>query len=380
MPPPPWIEPLRDRGPFARAALALIERVGGDELPRGAPGVARLARWIDAHAERDTVTPSEESAFVEGAGSLLACLLIDHLGNAAHATRDGAHRLRVGARGFFDPFAAIEAALDAPDARRSLAHSIARAEDEAHERRGVGRAARLFERALERERPELSVVDRFVHRLWLAPLDVEVDLSRALEIEDDERALAIAIDKLVAMIPGAAREASALSMDELRQRLLPRLVAADFAPAPRLFLRPIAHGVRIALVLAYDGKSRFVTVDELDARSLAGGDALAIALTNLAARSATARATEPDAHGVIALESRDGLDSARLLLPGLHDALAALLGSPFLAAAPHRDTLLAAPLAARDALTARALDAAMRAPHRISERLFLVGATGLAEG
>jgi hypothetical protein len=64
----------------------------------------------------------------------------------------------------------------------------------------------------------------------------------------------------------------------------------------------------------------------------------------------------------------------------LHDVLAPELGSPFLAAAPHRDALFACALEPRElraALAGRAREDAARAPHRISEQLFTIGASGV---
>ena len=68
----------------------------------------------------------------------------------------------------------------------------------------------------------------------------------------------------------------------------------------------------------------------------------------------------------------DGLDSARLLLPTLTAVLRHDLGDAFLLAAPHRDTLLAAPDtdAGRALLLARAADLAARAPHAICDQPF----------
>jgi uncharacterized protein YtpQ (UPF0354 family) len=75
----------------------------------------------------------------------------------------------------------------------------------------------------------------------------------------------------------------------------------------------------------------------------------------------------------------DGLDSSRLLLPALRALIAAELGSPFAAAVPHRDALLACSLAPGggvDALRIRARNEAERARHAISGQLFVVREAG----
>jgi hypothetical protein len=100
--------------------------------------------------------------------------------------------------------------------------------------------------------------------------------------------------------------------------------------------------LRLALVLRFDGRARFVRLSE---RRHWPSDAHAVALANLAKRSRAARLLHVDAEegSFVLARSGDGLDAARLLLPGLHDVLAPELGSPFVAAVPHRDALLACP-------------------------------------
>ncbi len=84
---------------------------------------------------------------------------------------------------------------------------------------------------------------------------------------------------------------------------------------------------------------------------------------------------------LVVARSGDGLDGARLLLPTLHSVLAPELGSPFVAAAPHRDALWACacePESLRAALAHRVREDAARAPHRIGDELFLVAHRGLS--
>ncbi|UJR80085.1 hypothetical protein [Sandaracinus amylolyticus] len=378
-----WIRAVRDAGPLLGAAERFLARerdAGEPPLPRGASALAWLARRVDRFAEREDATARDESAFVEGAGALLALVLLDHVGEGGHASRDGAHRVRVGARGFFDPFAAIEAALDAPAARDVLIAEVARAEREARGEDGVGRAALVFERLLETKRPDLAVRDRFDRRLWLEG-DVEVDLARTIDASEGQGPAAVeqAVAKLVSMLPGG--EGTTVDRDEAAARLLPRVVAPELAAdvSAALFSRVLPNDVRLSLVLAYEGRSRFVRGRELEGWGLGEDDAIRLALENLAARSANARfARVETAEGAMVIaRTGDGLDSARLLLPTLHDVLAPELGSPFLAAIPHRDALYAATPSARAALATRATDDAARAPHRITSALFLVTAQGL---
>lgn len=377
-----WMRAVGGAGALLVAAERFLAREGIAIVPRGAEGLAWLARRIDAFAEREDVSAQDEGSFVEGAGAVLALLLLAHVGEGSHATRDGVHRVRLGARGFFDPFAAIESAIESDSARRALIEHVARAEREARGEEGVGLAASVFERVLAERRPDLEVVARFDRRLWLDG-EIEIDLGRAIDASDGAAALERSIEKLIAMLPGGA--GAAIARDEAIARLLPRLVAPAMLreAGPGLFARPTANDVAVALVLAYDGRSRFVRARELEGWSLRADDALGLAIANLAARSATARFARLDTEAgpMIVARTGDGLDSARLLLPTLPDVLAPELGDPFLAAVPHRDALIAcaqgsAPL--RAALAARAREDALRAPHRITDALFRVAQSGLA--
>lgn len=380
----PWLDALTRRGgplvPAARLFLNAHPGAPPSPLPRGVEGLRRLAEALDAWAEQeDEPAHEDDERFVEGAGALFGCLLLDHFTDGAHAAREGAHRLRLGKHGFVDPFRVVESALEGPCARTVLVEEIGRAEDEATARAGIGRALRLLERQLAEARPELAIQESFEQHVRLSD-DVELDLARLLTATEgeDERAVARAIDKLVSMLPGGPG-AEETSSEEARTALLPRLVPNGFLDAhgTELALFPFHGVVRVALILGYEGRSRYVRRPELERWGLDAERALSVALANLAARSTQARFARVDtsAGPLVVARSGDGLDGARLLLPTLHDVLGPELGSPFLAAAPHRDALFACaaePATLRAALASRVREDAARAPHRVSERLFTI--------
>ncbi len=390
-----WVDALGARGgPLVAAARAFLSHHRGAPVipfPRGADGLRRLADAIDAWAEHDEEpSPDEDEGFVEGAGALRGCLLLDHFADGSHAAREGAHRIRVGAHGYFDPFRAIESALEGPDARSVLVDEVARAEDEAAGRAGVGRALRLLIALLAAARGDVSVREHFEQHVVLRD-GVELDLSRVLSATDGESDSSVlrALEKLVAMLPGGT-QSLALAWDEAAPVILPRLVSADFidrlpgeSGRGELAIRTLLGGsLHVALILGYEGRSRYVRQGELDRWRTSSEDALAVALENLAARSTSARFARVDtSHGpLVVARTGDGLDGARLLLPTLHGVLAPELGSPFLAAAPHRDALWACacePAPLRAALAARVRDDAARAPHRIGDTLFSIAHRGL---
>lgn len=397
---PTWIDAVASRsGPLHTAAsqFAVIYGLEADP-PRGVGGLCALSKLIsDARADldhTDTEDPeSEEREFVAGAGAYLGLLLLDHLPNGAHVAHSGEHRLRLSTHGFFDPFAAVASALNAHDAPRALLAAIQRAEAEAAGSGPVARVAGAVRSRLA-ELSHVSVLDQFDERMWLdvEGTRVELDLARVISSTQGESdaLLAHAVDRLCSSL---LREAGPLlTWEAARPLLFPRLLGKAFIDslpdARDLHLRALAPDVWQALVLRFKDRARFVRRAEVEAWEAESQDSALpdqTALANLAQASAAARFLQhATLQGpIVVAESRDGLDAARLLLPGLYEVLAPALGPRFIVTTPHRDTLLACavapePLVAE--LRART-DAAVRgAPHAISQRLWLVKGPGQIEG
>ena len=395
-----WLsDSLRTRaGQLAPAA----ERFLGDWLgpeaavyPGGARGLVGLCRHMEHWLDLEQVGEEDERRFVEGAGALLALLLIEHVGDARHEARGEKHRLRLGAHGYFDPFAAVERALDADDVRGELARQVGLAEAEARNEGPVSRVVSALLDAVARERPDLRLDDHFDLSLALrgGPRDerLEIDLERAVESTRDQGIDAVArvTDRLVTMLSGA-REAE-LDIADVRQRLVPRLARADMLrelqgqAAGGLYATPLTGELVVALMLEYDGRARYVRTQELAAWAMSHDEALTLALSNLATRSSHARiACTETAHGALLVaRTGDGRDSARVLLKSLHRALSARLGvGEVYVGIPHRDTFFACsgrnPELVRELARRTARDAE-RAPHRLSPRLFQLTATGVCE-
>ncbi len=375
-----WIDEVPDAGPLAKAARAFAAReLGGDGVPPGKDALVLLARAIDRHAGGGPARPAEDAAFVEGAGAFLGMVLIAKLGGA-HAGRDGTHRVRVGRAGFVDPFGAIEQALETEPARAALVDAVARAEAEAGGHGPIARVALAFERVLAEVRPELRITERFERRLWID--DTEIDLGRAIAAADgeSEATLRSVAKKLVDMLPGGA--SGLVSREEAAERVLPRLLGGRFE-IDGLAVAPLVGDLRVAWVLSYEGRSRFVTPRDLERWAWPIEAVASRAIENLAARSARARFLRADtAEGpFVVARTGDGHDSARLLLPGLAETLAPELGSPCLVAVPHRDTLLACAdrPALRTALAARAAEDCARAPHGIAATVLRLQPGGTLE-
>jgi hypothetical protein len=335
------------------------------DIARGPDGLIALCDRMERWLERDDVDEEAERRFVEQAGASLGLLLIDHVGGSAVA-RDGAHRVQLGRHGFFDPFAAVDRALDAADVRRALARQVALAEAESSGRGPISRVVHALLSALQATRPELTFVDQFEHSLWLR-MDgepFEVDLKRAVESTRDQSIEAVdaVVAKLLAMLPGAA--ADALELD----RIVPRIARADTLLSG-LFRAPLNQELVVALMVEDRGRARYVRASEVPAH------ALARALANLSARSERACIVSSETeHGSIwTARTGDGRDSARVLLASLHEELRMRIGPRVLLGIPHRDTFYACdaanPALARE-LARRTEHDFARAPHKLSARAF----------
>jgi uncharacterized protein YtpQ (UPF0354 family) len=387
---------LRSRASvLAPTAERFLHEWLGDEARHfrgGAQGLVALCQHMERWVFREDVGEESERRFVEGAGALLGLLLIDHLGDAQHAERGSVHRLRLGRHGFFDPFAAVDGALEAEDVRAELSRQVAVAEAEAKTRGPVSRVVASLLGLVERERPELIFDEQFESSLWLRCTSsgerIEIDLRRAIEStrDQDEHAVREVARRLLAMLPGAAEPRAEL--DEVRGRIVPRLARTDTLRElathadNALFSAPLADELRIALLVEHDGRARYVQQRELARWSIAEATLLELARENLAARSARARLGAIDtAHGPLLIaRTGDGRDSARVLLKSLYGALSARLGERVFVGLPHRDTFFACgegnPALFAELARRTAVDAA-RAPHRLSERVFELTADGL---
>jgi hypothetical protein len=383
-----WFDALASRsGPLLHAATLFTAHHGLEpDPPRGVAGLGELSRLI--RRARESLGSDEQTReFLEGAGAYLALLLLDHWQDASHTSHAGSHRLRLGPCGTFDPFAAVAHALDADDAKRTLLAELQLAEREAE---GISPTARVVAevRRVLAERPDARITRHFDRTLWVEMhgARIEVDLGRIVEVTRDEPEMVLrsAVSRLCASIGSDAGRSSELPWSVARNLVFPRLVGPSFASAvpadsADLYLQSVGTEVWETLVVKTRERARYVRRVELAEWSKDGASPRAQALHNLAVASERARFLEHDTpHGpMVIAQSRDGLDAARLLLPGLHALLSRALGSPFLVAVPHRDTLLAAPCDPPqlvDELKRRVGSAFRSAPHAISEQLWVIRA------
>ncbi|MCZ6805519.1 MAG: DUF1444 family protein [Deltaproteobacteria bacterium] len=373
-----WVEAMRDvGGRLVPAALNFMEAQGSALPDAGATGVQWLADRIERFLEQEEDT-TEDDRFVEGAGAVLGLLLIEHLGGRTRE-RDGTHRVQLGRFGWFDPFDAIEQALDAEDPRHCLSEYLTIAEREARQAGPVSRIVSTFAEVLGEHRPDVRIEAQFELTVELDN-GATVDLARLEKVahDQDQGAIAEAARRIVSMLPGDEGPHET-QWAEAEARLFPRLVSNKFLGSlpndDALYREEVGHDVHLTLQLRYGPRARYVRRTEVE-QWLDNGDAFHQAIRNLASHSRELR-LEPIEDGLLRVRQGDGLDAARLVLPDLAVRLRRLSTGSWIAAAPHRDVLLVAPIDGAPLLAKHASDAAERAPHPISSALFSVTEEGL---
>jgi len=126
-----WLDNLGSRGgALVEPARRLLENEpeSGTLAPRrGADGLIALADLLEGWCAGRRCVEYDEDALVEAAGALLGLILIDHAGSTARHTEEArVHRVQLGEHGYFDPFRAVQLALESNDPRRQLAIEVAR--------------------------------------------------------------------------------------------------------------------------------------------------------------------------------------------------------------------------------------------------------------
>ncbi len=132
-----------------------------------------------------------------------------------------------------------------------------------------------------------------------------------------------------------------LSWGEAKPILLPQLMPASFRQQAPLVHRPFVAGVLIGFVIDAERGYRYARDDELDAWGVTLDQALEHALANLALKSHDLKVHAVlDRDRFLALQTNDGYDAARILLPRWRALAGEHLSFPFRFGIPNRDFLI----------------------------------------
>jgi uncharacterized protein YtpQ (UPF0354 family) len=135
---------------------------------------------------------------------------------------------------------------------------------------------------------------------------------------------------------------SAPDFDAARQKLRPQIMPPEYAEQVPIISFPFGTTLAIGLVLDSDKGYMYLRREDALRWKKSHEELLDLAIANLeeASRGIPMQSTDNDEVKFVAVESKDGFDAARILLPKLREFLQGRLGSPFLFAVPNRDFLL----------------------------------------
>lgn len=130
--------------------------------------------------------------------------------------------------------------------------------------------------------------------------------------------------------------------DTVKSALKPQLCPEGFLRKMPLAHRPLGAGLVIGVVLDGEKAYRYTTPQDLQAWDVAFDDLFVYATENLNEASAgnTPMHYVPGPDRLVAIQTQDGFDAARILVPEFRSFIGSKLGSPFLCAVPNRDFLL----------------------------------------
>lgn len=174
--------------------------------------------------------------------------------------------------------------------------------------------------------------------------------------------------------------------ESLKERIMPMILPTHFCDQAyeTVVSEPLIEGLRVAYAIDSDRTISYISRKLFAEWRMPVEDLHERAVANLVARSEEMQANvAQDEEGnitLIILSQRDGYDAARILLPTLHERLSEHLGSPFVAAIPHRDILLCFRYDKEtvDRLAPQIAEDYTKMPHQVTEQLLLVTPDGVA--
>lgn len=174
--------------------------------------------------------------------------------------------------------------------------------------------------------------------------------------------------------------------EAIKERIMPMILPQQFCDEAydTVVSEPLIDGLRVAYAIDSDRTISYIARKLFDEWKISLEDLHQQAIDNLITRSEEMHANvAQDESGkitLIILSQRDGYDAARILLPTLHERLSEHLGSPFVAAIPHRDILLCFRYETEtvERLAPQIAEDYTKMPHQVTDQLVLVTADGVA--
>ena len=137
-------------------------------------------------------------------------------------------------------------------------------------------------------------------------------------------------------------EASVPDFDTARQKLRPQIMPPEYAQQAPIISFPFGQTLAIGIVLDSDKGYLYLKSENALRWNKSHKELLDLAIANLdeASRKMQMQSTEDEEVKWVGIETKDGFDAARILIPKVREFLASRLGSPFRFAVPNRDFLI----------------------------------------
>lgn len=137
-------------------------------------------------------------------------------------------------------------------------------------------------------------------------------------------------------------EPSVSDFTTARQKLRPQLMPPEYAKQASIISFPFGKTLAVGIVLDSDRSYLYLTQEHAQRWSKSPDELLELSIANLneASREMQMSSAANEEAKWIAIETKDGFDAVRILIPKFRGFLAERLGSPFRFAIPNRDFLV----------------------------------------
>lgn len=128
----------------------------------------------------------------------------------------------------------------------------------------------------------------------------------------------------------------------VRLQLRPQIMPPDYAQQAPIVSFPFGRSLAVGIVINLEDSYSYLKREDALRWEKSERDLLDIAIANLdeASGKLPMQASEGEEARWVGIETKDGFDAARILIPELREFLAARLGSPFRFGVPNRDFLI----------------------------------------
>lgn len=127
-----------------------------------------------------------------------------------------------------------------------------------------------------------------------------------------------------------------------QRKLKPQLMPLEYAKQAPIITLPFGQTLAIGIVLDSEKGYSYLRREDALRWKKSDKELLDVAIANLdeASRKMPMQAADGDEAKWVAIETKDGFDAARVLVPNLRRFISSRLGSPFRFAVPNRDFLI----------------------------------------